>query len=199
MWNMRFEPAYRQLSPAHRAFVDEFVSRVERVAESSGRDMQEVLGSYEPATERESTALASALVCTAISDRVRELIEAQNVSARRIIKEIAAIAFSSIDHFRLPANALDDGRMQFDLSRATPDQRAAVKEVEVTESPRAGTVNLKFKLHDKLGALRMMGQIKGLFNADGDAVDPAKWASDGAIPSDASPEAAADRYARLIE
>lgn len=193
-----FEPAYRQLAPADRAFVDEFVSRIERASELSARPMFDVLSEYRPVSEREQGALSSVLVRSAISDRIRDLVEAENVSPRRIMKEIAAIAFSSLDHYRLPENALDDGRMQFDLGRATPEQRSAVREVDIEESVRGGTVKLKFKLHDKIAALRMMGQIRGLFNSDGDAINPEAWASAGGIPADASDEEAAERYSRLI-
>lgn len=191
-----FEPPYRQLEPAARVFVDDLVARIEKASEVTGRPMFELLGEYEP-TAREFEHLQRALTRAAVFDRVRDLTEAQNVSARRIVKEVAAIAFSSIDHYRRPDAFLEGG--VFELEYATPEQRAAVKEVKVEESVRTGNVKMEIKLHDKLAALRMLGQIQGLFNGDGDPINPDKWAEAGGIPTNATSEEAADQYARFID
>lgn len=194
---LAFEPIYRQLPPAERAFVDDFVTRIEKASELSGRGMWEVLGEYQP-TDREAAVLRLGNVRAAISDRVRDLVEAQNISARRIVKEIAAIAFSSIDHFRMNAASLYDS--DFELENATPEQRAAVKEIQIEESARTGKIKTTIKLHDKLGALRMLGQIQGLFNSDGDPINPDKWAENGAVvPLDSTAQDVQMQYARLID
>lgn len=198
--NVTFETAYRRLTTLERSFVDDFVLQIEQQAERSGRPMMDVLQSitvdqYGP---RERDMLSRQLVCVAVSDRVRDLMEAQNISARRIVKELSYLAFSSIDHFRRPDAMLADGGA-FELDYATPEQRAAVREVETDEAPRTGIIKTKIKLHDKLGALRMLGQIRGLFNGDGDPINPERWAAEGGIPSDASEESAEDRYRRLVD
>ena len=203
-----FETAYRQLPAADRAFVDDFVSRIEAVSERSGQEMQAILIALDfdslPVRDREH--LSRALVRSAIAERVRDLTEAQNVSARRIMKEIAALAFSSIDHYRRPGASLQFGIAEyegfdgglFELEYATPEQRAAVKEVEIEEQVRSGKIKTKIKLHDKLGALRMLGQIRGLFDQDGNAVNPELWAQEGGVPVAASLDDVQDLYAQVI-
>lgn len=195
--NINFEPPYRQLDPAARAMVDDLISRIESVSDLTGQALFDVLGAYVP-TERERAFMLRPIVTAAIYERVRDLTEAQNISARRILKEISAIAFGNIDHFRKPEAYLNDPGGVFELEYATPEQRAAVKEVEIEESARNGTVKTKIKLHDKLAALRMLGQIQGLFDKDGNATNPDKWASGGGIVASASEQDAAEAYARFI-
>lgn len=199
-----YEPPYRQLDQAARQMVDDLIRKIERQSDITGAPLFDILASYQP-TEREITFLARGLVRAAIFDRVRDLTDAQNVTPRRIIKELEALAFSSIDHFRKPGASLDygtgvselliaaDGGL-FELEYATPEQRAAVKEVEIEENARTGKIKTKIKLHDKLAALRMLGQIRGLFNADGDPINPEKWVEGGGIPVDSSQETAAEIY-----
>lgn len=201
-----FETAYRQLTGVDRVFVDSFVQVVERVSETTGRDLSSVLTEVDVASlpAREQEFLARPLIRVAISERIRDLTEQQNVSARRILKEIASIAFGNIDHFRRPNTHLHYGLEEhegydgglFELDYATPEQRAAVKEVEVEESVRTGKIRTKIKLHDKLGALRALGQIKGLFDQDGNATNAELWASDGAIPIDATVQDSDDIWSR---
>lgn len=192
-----FEPAYRQLAPQEKAFVDEFVARIERAAELSGAPLADVLVSQDLSRldDRSQAFLHRELVRAAISDRIRELTEAQNVSARRIMKSIAAVAFSSMENY-LTVN--EWGQPEFDFSNLTPEQWEAIKSVETTESKREGTVKVKVQLHDKLAALRMNGQIMGLFDENGDAANPEKWAEQGAIAETATIEDAASEYERFI-
>lgn len=200
-----YEPPYRQLDPAARAMVDDLISRIEKASDLTGQALFDILAGYQP-TERELAFIARPIVKAAIYERVRDLTEAQNISARRIIKEIAAIAFGNIDHFRRPGGQLHDTLGPdphvmaglFELEYATPEQRAAVKEVEIEEQARTGKIKTKIKLHDKLGALRMLGQIQGLFDGDGNATNPDAWAAGGGIVTSASEQDAAEAYARFI-
>lgn len=207
---IRYESSYRQLDNAARMMVDDLISRIEATSDRTGAPLFEVLGRYVP-DAREQEMLSRPIVKAAVFDRIRDLTEAQDISPRRIMKEIAALAFSSIDHFRKPGGLLSDGLELdpnamfsdggglFELEYATPEQRAAVKEVEIEEQVRTGKIKTKIKLHDKLGALRMLGQIRGLFDDDGNAINKEAWVAGGVgIAATASVQEASDAYARLI-
>lgn len=196
--NISFDPAYRQLAPHERAFVDELVLRVEKTSEQTGRDMRDVLADVQPSVmdNRAQAMLTRPLVTAAISDRVKELIEAQNISARRIVKEFAIIAFSAIDDFRVTDS------LEFDLDQATPEQRRALSQIEheSTVNPRTGstTNKLKLKMHDKIAALNALAKIRGLFNADGDPIDPEKWIAEGGVLINETAQEAASKYERFM-
>lgn len=193
-----FETAYRQLAQADRAFVDDFVARIEQVHETTGRELFDVLGSIDLATlgERDQGFLGKAIVRAAVSERVKDLKEAQNINPRRIVKRIASLAFTSLNDFYVPgaSNIVE----AFDLESATPEQRAAIKEVEVEESARTGRIKIKFKLHDPTPHLRMLAQIGGLFDKDGEVTDRELWAAQGAIPTTATVEDLQDVYHKMI-
>lgn len=193
-----FETAYRQLAQADRAFVDDFVARIEQVYETTGRDLFEILGSidYDTLSERDQGYLAKSIVRAAVSERVKDIKEAQNVNPRRIVKEFATLAFTTLNDFFDPeAPTIADA---FDLRGATPEQRAAIKEVEVEESARTGRIKVKFKLHDRMAPLRELAKIAGLYDQDGEVVNRELWAAEGAIPSTATVEDLADEYQKMI-
>lgn len=193
-----FESAYRQLAQADRAFVDDFVMRIEQVHETTGRELFEILGSIDFATlgERDQGYLAKSIVRAAVSERVKDIKEAQNVNPRRIVKEFATLAFTTLNDFFDPeALTIADA---FDLRTATPEQRAAIKEIEVEESARTGRVKVKFKLHDRMGPLRELAKIAGMYDKDGEVVNRELWAAQGALPTTATVQDLQDEYQRMI-
>lgn len=192
--NFSFEPAYRQLDQAARAFVDDFVTRVEAVSERENRELFDVLGDWpsDMLSARDIDQLGRVLVKTAVFERIRDLTEQQNVSPRKVLKEIAAIAFGNIDHFRKTGS--DE---EFSLEYATPEQRKAVKEVEIVENTRSGQVRSKYKLHDKMGALRLLAQINGLLDENGNPIASA-WKDVGPITASDTTQSASEKYGKVI-
>lgn len=195
-----FETAYRQLTTVERAFVDDFVSRVEHVHETTGRDLLDVLQTIDVKTlpERDQAQLSRALVRVAIQDRVQDLKDAQNISPRRITKRLAAMAFSTIDDFRTPGASImqDDA---FDLDMATPEQRSAVKKVKFKHNIRTGQAEFEFELHDSLRAMTLLCQLAGYLNKDAEPINSEKYAAQGGIPSTASDQDAQDAYYRAMQ
>lgn len=198
MTHFSFESAYRQLAAHDRAFVDDFVARVERIHDATGRDMSDVLQGIDVAglPPRDQEHLSRSLVRVAIQDRVQEIKDDENVSLRRITKRLAAMAFSSIDDFRVPgATGFDAG--SFDLDVATPEQRSAIKKIKIKESVRGGTSDLEFELHDSMRAITLLCQLRGYLDGEGEANDPRSAAIQGGIPSTATHDEAQDSYAAL--
>lgn len=160
-------PAYHQLTPAQRAYVDAFVSDVETRAVKMSRRLTDVLA--DTRTDG-SPVLEYALVRAAIADRVRELQESQELNVYRTLKELRAIAYSNIaNYLHIDSN----GEPTFDLSVATPEQMSAVKSIEITENERTGkdgeyskTRKFKFTLHDKVAALDKTMRYQGLLSDD---------------------------------
>lgn len=79
------------------------------------------------------------------------------ITAERVLKEIARIAFADPSSYFVPARSGHGGgpaRMK-DMDELTPDQRAAVAEFDMATK--------KFKLYDKLNALEKLGKHLKLF------------------------------------
>ncbi len=192
-----FASAYRQIRPAARVVVDRYIADVEREAERTNAVRPISIVSY---STRDQAVLAEPLVQAALAERIRDVIEALELSPRKVMKEISAIAFASLAHY-MTVDAYGDP--VFNLSLCTPAQMSAIKSVEIEEST---TLNggskrkFKFQLHDKLAALGHMINYMGL-----DKADNPHWQSDKArnvtppkIAANASDEGAADLYHRMI-
>lgn len=83
--------------------------------------------------------------------------DAKRVGAARVEAELARIAYADAgDYFAWGP----DGVAVKDCAGLTPDQRRAVAEVSETKTSTSNTV--KVKLHDKIPALRALGQAYGL-------------------------------------
>lgn len=103
-----------------------------------------------------------------VAELQAELAERHNVTADRIIVELAAIGFSNMGDYITIGT---DGDAQVDLSELTPKQAAAIGEVTVDErrygkgDDESGYTARKtrFKLLDKRGALVDLGRHLGLF------------------------------------
>lgn len=188
-----FESAYRQLPQSDRAFVDSFVARIELTADTTGQSLQDCLAGIDTGNlpARDLEHLSSALVRSAISERIKDLTEAQNISPRRLIKRAAALAFASLDDFYDP----DADRFKFQIG--TPEQRATVKKYKITESVRNGTVTTEIELKDDVKMLIALMTKQGLLDRDGEPINPEIWRDAGAIKDDTTLEELADQY-RLV-
>lgn len=97
-------------------------------------------------------------VAAAIESAVAERVKRTNVSQDSVIAELSAIAFSNM---RTYAEWGPDGVELKDSAFLDGVEASCVAEVSQTRT--AGGESLKFKLHDKVAALKLLGQHVGLF------------------------------------
>jgi len=99
----------------------------------------------------------------AIQEKQKELSEATNISAKRILEEYAKIAFSDVRELFTPDNNLYDIR-QLDDSTA-----GAISSVEIdalnVQGMQVGETK-KVKMYNKLTALEALGKHLGIFEKD---------------------------------
>lgn len=195
---MDFAPAYQQLAPIERAFVDQYVAGVENVADNTGQRLLAVLQAPLPPNldQRTRGMLARPMVRAAITDRIRELSDVMEVSAYKTVKELKAMAYSNIADFM---TVRDDGLPEFDFSKCTREQLSAIGSVKYTEDPKTGR-KLEIRFHPKTEAIKMLMQYQGLLAPDNshykNAIDSEKTID--SLPADVTDEHAADAYARAI-
>lgn len=188
-----FVSAYRQLQPAERAFVDAYVTRIEREAAQNGERISNVLHRPVPASVVQASGgmLQRPLVVAAISERINDLASAAELSAMRILKEWSALAFSSVgDYMEIG----QDGQPYFNFEACTPEQLSAIQSIEIEEG-RAGR-KFKFKLHDKTTALTALSKWAGLLDPDNPVYR--QYNARPAANSNVTIDNAADAYSKMI-
>jgi hypothetical protein len=197
---LSFASAYRQLRPVEKAFVDGYVTDVERDSARRGERISNALYRAIPAeiVEASRGMLDKPLVRAAITERINTLAADSELTVHRVVKELMGMSFSSIEHYMRVG---EDGMPYFDLSIATPEQLAAIQSVEFEEvMGRSGPQRkIKLKLHDKLAAIDKLAKFMGMFEAE----NP-HWRTMNerpapvALPAHVNDDAAADAYARMI-
>jgi hypothetical protein len=188
--------AYRQLQPAEKAFVDAYVSDLER--EAARRNERISNAAYWPIPvavyEASRGLLDRPLVRAAVRERIDDLARASELTPHRVVKELMTLSFSSMEHYMRIG---EDGQPWFDLQHCTPEQLAAIQSIEIEEGLRGR--KFKFKLHPKLDALKTLAQTIGLLEADnGYWREEQKRPAVPQLTSDATQDSAADLYSRLI-
>ncbi len=194
-----FAPAYRQLQPLERQFVDAYVSDVERIAGMTGQRLVAVLQRPLPPDldQRSRGMLARPMVRAAISDRVRELSEVMEVSAYRTIKELKSLAYSNMADF---IETGMDGKANFvDFTTLTREQMASVQSIKIEDNPKTGR-KVQLQLHPKLGSLETLMKYQGLLTDDNphykQTLETEKTIDQ--LPANVSDDMAADTYARTL-
>jgi phage terminase small subunit len=105
-------------------------------------------------------------IATRVAELQAQLAERHNITADKIVVELAAIGFSNMADYIVIGS---DGGVQVDLSELTRKQAAAIGEITVDEreygqGENAGVARkTRFKLLDKRGALVDLGKHLGLF------------------------------------
>lgn len=99
---------------------------------------------------------------TFIDRRQREIVRKAEVTAVRVVQELALIAFANMRDYMI---VLPDGSRSLDLDAISRDEAAALAEVTYTESGNGDSLrrSTKFKLHSKLQALELLGKTLGMF------------------------------------
>ena len=106
------------------------------------------------------------LVLKSIERQMNDHMSVFDITANRILKEIASIAFANMGDYMTSDG---EGNFFVDMSGLTEEQTAALAEVTVDEYTEgrgdAGreVKKIRFKLHDKKSALELLGKWKKLF------------------------------------
>ena len=126
---------------------------------------------YKPSTEMIASISASQLLNSAkVQTRLQELqgkvAEKTGITIERVLAELAKIGFANMgDYFRVG----HDGDPVVDFSKLTDEQKAAIQEITVEDfyegrgEDARQVRRVKFKLHDKKGALVDIGKHLGMF------------------------------------
>lgn len=97
-----------------------------------------------------------------VADRITEIRQAltvrTSITQQRVLEELAKIGFANMGDMI----ELQDGRSHVDLAKLTPEQKAAISEIQIDTS-EDGKQRVKVKLHDKRAALMDIGKHLGMF------------------------------------
>lgn len=105
-----------------------------------------------------SRLLSNVMVQEELAADRKRLSERTEVKAEHVVQELARIAFSRLDRFVTWGAA---GVKLLDSAQLSPDDAACVAEVVQTTSKEGGS--LRFKLHNKVAALELLGKHLGMF------------------------------------
>ena len=105
-----------------------------------------------------SALLRNPKVKAAVQKEMDKRAERTHVDQDRVVLELARIAFSNLSQF---CTWGPSGVNLFESTVIDPDIIGCVQEVSETPSKYGDTI--KFKLHDKCPALKMLGQHLGMF------------------------------------
>lgn len=152
-----------KLTPKQRRFAEEYIVDLNASA-AYRRAGYKARGNAAEANA--SRLLRNAKVASVISELKRERSERTQITADRVLEELAKLGFSNmLDYIEIGAN----GDAYVDLSRMTRDQAAAVQEVTVEDfmdgrgEDAREVRRTKFKLADKKSALELLGKHLKLF------------------------------------
>lgn len=149
------------LNPKQQRFVDEYLVDLNATQAA-------IRAGYSPKTaqQQSSRLLSNVLISEAIRKRRDQMAAKLEVTVERIVAELAKLAFANMaDYMRTTS----DGDPFIDLSELSRDQSAAISEVTVEDftdgrgDDARDVRRVKFKLHDKRGALVDLGKHLGMF------------------------------------
>lgn len=143
----------RGLTPKQQKFVDEYMIDLNatQAAIRAGYSVNR-------ASEIGYQLLRKTTVAEAIAAKQKKLAAKAEITAERIINELAKIAFADMGNYATWGSRGITLKESTDL---TPDQTAAVSELSETVTESGGST--RFKLHDKKGALELLGKHLGMF------------------------------------
>lgn len=191
-----FETAYRQLRPSERIFVDGYVSELERYAARNNVKLMQAIREFDAndLDHQSKSILAQNLVRAAITERVKELTEDAELSVFKTLKELRNVGYSNLGNY---ITVDGYGVPEFDLSKCTPEQLAAIKTIKVIEDI-AGNRRLELVFHDKVQAINLLMKYQGLLDAEAWRAEQAKENQQKTLSAGSTVDDAAEMYARQI-
>ncbi len=97
-------------------------------------------------------------IAAAVQKAIQQRAKRTEVTADRVVRELAKIAFSDMRSF---ARWKDDNVQLLDSTKLSAEDAACVS--EVSHSPGAHGSSVRFRLHDKRAALELLGKHTGVF------------------------------------
>lgn len=136
-----------------RQFVQEYLKdlNAKRAAERAGY-------SKKTCEQQGSRLLRTVAVATAVAAALEKRAQKAGVTQDQVLNELRKIAFSDMGDF---ASWGPHGVSMKDSEELEQEARRAVSEVSETETEHGGS--RKFKLHDKVAALQLLGRHLGMF------------------------------------
>ena len=107
-----------------------------------------------------SRLLSNAKVHAAVSEAMQARSRRTGVTAERVVRELAELAFSNIADF---VEVRSDGPVHIDLTRASRERVAAVHDVILSTSGEGSDKLTRIELFDKLRALDMLARHLGMY------------------------------------
>ena len=151
----------RNLTPRQAAFVREYLLDLNATQAA-------IRAGYSPKAARVTgpETLSKPAVATAIERAMAKRAERTEVTAERVLAELAKLAFANLgDYFNLTGN----GDPFIDLTAATRDQLAALTEIQVDDftdgrgEDARDVKRVRVKMADKKAALELLGKHLGMF------------------------------------
>jgi phage terminase small subunit len=148
-------PGQHALTPKQQRFVDAYLISLNATHAYHEAGYS---GTGNVAEAAASRMLRNVKVAAAIAARQQDLQASTEVTQERIIHELALVAFADMATYM----SWDGTAVTLTASAALrPEQTRVVAEVSQTVTLAGGTI--RFKLHDKLGALTKLGEHLGVF------------------------------------
>lgn len=149
-----------KLTPKQQAFIREYLVDLNATAAAKRAGYSEKTAYRTGADNLKKPQIAAALE-KALAERAKRL----EVTADRVVEELAKVGFANLlDYFHLTS----DGEPYVDLSEITPDQAAALAELQVEDyvegrgDDARQVRRVKIKVADKLRALDQLAQHLGI-------------------------------------
>lgn len=188
--------AYRQLQPAEKLFVDEFVRRIEVDAAKNHERISNALYRPIPDDIASSPMFGRPMVTAAITERITEIAAKTELTHRRIIEELSIMAFSNVANYMKQG---EDGYMHMpDTWGCSFEQMAAIASYDHKETLHGREI--KIRMHNKLEALKMLATYTGMLETDNPY-----WKADNkatidrkALPSSASQQESERKYTDIL-
>lgn len=147
-----------KLTAKHKRFCEEYL-----VDLNAGRAAERAGYSKKTADQTASRLLRNVKISDFIKKLQNKLSEKTEITAEKVIQELAKVGFSNIQDF------INEGNSIQDISKVDEPKAAAVSAIETSESTSKDgtvTVNTKFKLYNKVDALEKIGRHLGIFEKD---------------------------------
>jgi phage terminase small subunit len=151
-----------ELTPKQKLFVAEYLKDLNATQAA-------IRAGYSPKTAEQQghQLLKKPSVSQAVGAKAEKRLEKLDISAERILEELAKLAFANMADY---ITITKEGEAFVDLSKLTREQAAAIQEISVDESAggagdgrRERVQRTRFKLAPKIAALELLGKHKELF------------------------------------
>lgn len=198
MESINLSTAYDLLTDSERTFVESHVREVELECIQRNERIGTALLRPIPGdvVARSRGLLEKPLVLAAIAQRLQEIADDRDLSPKRVIREMMAMAMSNMADF-VACN--EYGMPMSTIEKANRFQMSGVKKIEV----KAGMYgpSLTIQLHDKQASLTQLAQMMGIIDPDS-----GHWNREKALPADlkklpatATPQQQEQAYSELLE